>query len=88
MDPTEFEGDEGKTAWRCRICGFVHYGEEKADVYDRNILKDEKDGQRRQHKADDFFVIQFFHPVLLSLKFLIVVSLHLIFSCLIPVYPG
>jgi len=27
MDPTEFEGDEGKTAWRCRICGYVHYGE-------------------------------------------------------------
>ncbi|MGB5747854.1 MAG: acyl-CoA dehydrogenase family protein [Desulfobacterales bacterium] len=28
MDPTELEGDEGKTAWRCRICGYVHYGED------------------------------------------------------------
>jgi acyl-CoA dehydrogenase len=28
MDPTEFEGDKGKTTWRCRIGGFVHYGEE------------------------------------------------------------
>jgi len=27
MDPTEFEGEEGKPAWRCRICGYVHYGE-------------------------------------------------------------
>ena len=27
MDPTELEGKEGKTAWRCRICGYVHYGE-------------------------------------------------------------
>jgi hypothetical protein len=35
--------------------------EEKADVYDRNVLKDKKDGQRRQHKTDDFLVIQFFH---------------------------
>ncbi len=31
--------------------------EEKADVYDRNILKDEKDGQRRQYKADELLVI-------------------------------
>jgi acyl-CoA dehydrogenase len=27
-DPTEAEGDAGQTAWRCRICGYVHYGEE------------------------------------------------------------
>jgi acyl-CoA dehydrogenase len=27
LDPTELEGDEDKTAWRCRICGYVHYGE-------------------------------------------------------------
>ena len=31
--------------------------EEKADVYDRNILKDEKDGQGRKHQADDSFEI-------------------------------
>ena len=28
MDPAELEGEEGKTAWRCRICGYVHYGDE------------------------------------------------------------
>ena len=28
MDPTEFGGDEGKTVWRCRICGYVYDGEE------------------------------------------------------------
>ena len=28
IDPAELEGQEGKTAWRCRICGYVHYGDE------------------------------------------------------------
>ena len=28
MDPAGLEGDKGKTAWRCRICGHVHYGDE------------------------------------------------------------
>jgi acyl-CoA dehydrogenase len=28
IDPAELEGEEGKTAWRCRICGYVHYGDE------------------------------------------------------------
>jgi len=28
MDSAELEGPDGKTAWRCRICGYVHYGEE------------------------------------------------------------
>ena len=27
-DPAELEGKEGKTAWRCRICGYVHYDDE------------------------------------------------------------
>ena len=27
MDPTEMEGAEAETAWRCRICGYVHYDE-------------------------------------------------------------
>lgn len=27
MDPTEFEEDQAETAWRCRMCGYVHYGE-------------------------------------------------------------
>ena len=27
MDPIEFEGDEDKSAWRGRICRYVHYGE-------------------------------------------------------------
>lgn len=27
-DPDELEGVEGKTSWRCRICGYVHYGDE------------------------------------------------------------
>jgi acyl-CoA dehydrogenase len=26
FDPTEFKGKETKTAWRCRVCGYVHYG--------------------------------------------------------------
>jgi len=26
IDPAELAGDEGQTAWRCRICGYVHYG--------------------------------------------------------------
>lgn len=30
-DPTELEGKEGKTAWRCRICGYVHYDDEPPD---------------------------------------------------------
>ena len=42
--------------------------EEKVDVYDRNVLKDEKDGQRRKNQAYDLLVIHFFHPVLLSLN--------------------
>jgi len=28
LDPAELEGKAGKTAWRCRICGHVHYGDE------------------------------------------------------------
>jgi acyl-CoA dehydrogenase len=28
IDPVELEGEEGKTAWRCRVCGYVHYGDE------------------------------------------------------------
>jgi len=28
MDPTVVEGEPGKTAWRCRICGYVHYADE------------------------------------------------------------
>jgi acyl-CoA dehydrogenase len=27
-DPDELEGAAGKTPWRCRICGYVHYGDE------------------------------------------------------------
>ena len=34
--------------------------EEKVHAHDRNVLKDEKDGKRRQHKADNLLVIQFF----------------------------
>ncbi|MBT8371799.1 MAG: acyl-CoA dehydrogenase [Desulfobacterales bacterium] len=28
MDPIEVGDDTGKTAWRCRICGYVHYADE------------------------------------------------------------
>ncbi len=28
MDPAGLESGKGKTAWRCRICGYVHYGDE------------------------------------------------------------
>ncbi len=28
MDPAELEGEKGKSAWRCRICGYVHYDDE------------------------------------------------------------
>jgi acyl-CoA dehydrogenase len=28
MDPADLENDENLSAWRCRICGYVHYGEE------------------------------------------------------------
>jgi len=28
MDPAGLQGDQSTTAWRCRICGHVHYGEE------------------------------------------------------------
>ena len=28
MDPSEFEDGEDNTPWRCRICGYVHYGDE------------------------------------------------------------
>jgi len=28
VDPAELEGDPGKSAWRCRICGYVHYDNE------------------------------------------------------------
>jgi len=27
-DPAELEGDPAKSAWRCRICGYVHYDEQ------------------------------------------------------------
>jgi acyl-CoA dehydrogenase len=27
-DSSQLEGDEGQTAWRCRICGYVHYAEQ------------------------------------------------------------
>ncbi len=30
-DPSEFEGKESATAWRCRVCGYVHYGDEPPD---------------------------------------------------------
>jgi acyl-CoA dehydrogenase len=30
-DPAELEGKEDATAWRCRICGYVHYGDEPPD---------------------------------------------------------
>ncbi|MGD1973828.1 MAG: acyl-CoA dehydrogenase family protein [Desulfobacterales bacterium] len=30
-DPAELVANEDVTAWRCRICGFVHYGEEPPD---------------------------------------------------------
>jgi len=25
VDPAELAGDPGKSVWRCRICGYVHY---------------------------------------------------------------
>jgi acyl-CoA dehydrogenase len=28
MDPAEPAGEAGRSAWRCRICGYVHYGDE------------------------------------------------------------
>ena len=28
LDPAELEGEDGKSAWRCRICGYVHYDDE------------------------------------------------------------
>jgi acyl-CoA dehydrogenase len=28
LDPAELDGDPGKAAWRCRICGYVHYDDE------------------------------------------------------------
>ena len=28
MDPNDLEDDDSLSAWRCRICGYVHYGEE------------------------------------------------------------
>jgi acyl-CoA dehydrogenase len=28
VDPADLETDTGKSAWRCRICGYVHYGDE------------------------------------------------------------
>ena len=28
LDPAELAGDPVKTAWRCRICGYVHYDDE------------------------------------------------------------
>ncbi len=28
LDPAELAGDPGKSAWRCRICGYVHYDDE------------------------------------------------------------
>lgn len=31
MDPVEFEGNEDNPAWRCRVCGYVHYGDEPPD---------------------------------------------------------
>ena len=27
-DPADLESDQGKSAWRCRICGYVHYDDE------------------------------------------------------------
>jgi acyl-CoA dehydrogenase len=30
-DPSEFEGKESATTWRCRVCGYVHYGDEPPD---------------------------------------------------------
>ena len=30
-DPSEFKGKENATAWRCRVCGYVHYGDEPPD---------------------------------------------------------
>ena len=30
-DPMEFEDKEGTPSWRCRICGYVHYGDEPPD---------------------------------------------------------
>jgi acyl-CoA dehydrogenase len=31
LDPVELTGDPGKSAWRCRICGYVHYDDEAPD---------------------------------------------------------
>ena len=31
MGPAEAEDKEGSTVWRCRICGYVHYGDEPPD---------------------------------------------------------
>jgi acyl-CoA dehydrogenase len=33
MDPAKVKPQDqmGKTAWRCRICGHVHYGDEAPD---------------------------------------------------------
>jgi acyl-CoA dehydrogenase len=31
MDPVEFEGNEDNPAWRCRVCGYVHYGDKPPD---------------------------------------------------------
>jgi hypothetical protein len=35
--------------------------EEKIDIYDRYILKYEKNGQRSEYQTDNLLVIQFFH---------------------------
>jgi acyl-CoA dehydrogenase len=32
MDPAGLAGGQGKSAWRCRICGYVHYADEAPDV--------------------------------------------------------
>ena len=31
LDPVGLTGDPGKPAWRCRICGYVHYDDEAPD---------------------------------------------------------
>ena len=31
MEPADAEDKEGATVWRCRICGYVHYGDEPPD---------------------------------------------------------
>jgi acyl-CoA dehydrogenase len=28
MDPSELADEKGSIPWRCRICGYVHYGDE------------------------------------------------------------